>query len=617
MISTTNIRRGILLILALCIATSFHFGCTQDGGGGAGTENVPSLTGDGLTGSDDGSTADATGEPVTALSLVRVDSTELPLDSKPLPLMLSVKASFGVPMDAASVEGALSLTDPNGNLVNVTRTWDAEETALSLKPVKALAPGSTYTVELTANAISKRGLPAEPAVETFTTMRSMTTNSDLNGDGVGDFAIGALGQNDSGAVYVYSGKDPSTPMATINFIAPNTKVKFGSTVAIIDDLNGDGAAELLIGAPELFHNAGGTNIKNAGGVFLISGKKLAGNVALTNVDVAIYGSDMIGLGRSIADAGDIDGDGIHDIMISSNPVVSNKVFFFSGASLIDSDPNTPALLFETDAMASVAGDLGTYFGLMLTGIGDLDLDGRDDVLINAPGANTGHAYIFSGASLVINTNLGDMIASLAGDAGDQGFGMAVASAGDFDADGYPDVLLSDMNKDTAAGAAYVYAGKDLVERGLFGIDRAARTIPGNAAEQRLGSSLAGLGDMNLDGIDDIAIGSSQDPMPSPTPMGHLQLFAGPDAAALGPEILPMTDAHYGLVLAPLGDIDGKGKPDFLIGDPYYGMLGGSAFLMYGEDLKAFKLLKPSGLTAKAFFGISLAGTHAAKAALPF
>lgn len=602
------------MFIALVVAAAFHAGCSGSSTVAPGAEDEAALAGEGAAGTDGAAVTEA-GPPEGTLSLVRPDGVELAMDSKPLPLMLSVRATFATPMDAASVEGALSFTDPIGNAVDVTRSWNAEETALTLKPAKALMPGSTYTVELTADAVSKQGQPATAAAEVFTTMRRIGTTSDFNGDGVGDFAVGAPGQNGSGAVYVYSGKDPSAPLAVINYPVFNMNVKFGASVAIVDDVNGDGAAELLIGCPWFDNDSNDPNHNEDGTVFFFSGKKLDGGANISHMDAIITASSEIVMGLTVADAGDINGDGIHDVMMNTAPG-TDIVYFFDGSKLIDADPNTPSVFKESDAMAAIKGDTNSYFGFSMTSIGDLDLDGRDDVLIGAPSAGTGHAYIFSGASITHNTNLGDAFASIEADPGDQPFGYAVASAGDFDADGYPDVLVGDWAKDNALGAAYVFAGKDLVQRGIFGIDRATSKISGSAADQRLGTSLSGIGDANLDGFDDLAIGSGED-MLSSIPTGMVQLFAGPDAAAIADDITPFNNATYGLVLAPLGDIDGKGKPDFLIGDLTSGLLKGGVFIYFTEDLKAPKLLSPGNLTPDAHFGNTIAGTRSARSVMPF
>jgi hypothetical protein len=351
---------------------------------------------------------------------------------------------------------------------------------------------------------------------------------DTNGDGVGEFLVGAWrddapGLADAGSVSVYSGLDGSLLM-TILGTGAGDHMGFGSSAA--GDVNGDGFADICAAADE--DDIPGTGA-NAGSATIVSG--LDGSVLFSFVgessgdlfgwstaavgdvngdgrdDVLvgalraedtgtpgdggsltvfsgldgsvihrIHGNVVSGqLGSQVGRAGDLNGDGRADLV----GVQGNQVFTFSGA-----DASVIWQVFG-GASASVSGGI------------DGNGDGLDDVVVGTPGAfaNAGRVRLISGAD-------GSFLYDIQGDTGGDMIGTSVVGAGDLDGDGYGDFVAGMPGFDGPAGnntgAARAWSGRtgDVIF-----------TISGDAPGDRLGTSV-GAGDVNGDGVPDVVISST-------------------------------------------------------------------------------------------------------------
>jgi hypothetical protein len=204
--------------------------------------------------------------------------------------------------------------------------------------------------------------------------------ADVNGDGIADIAIGASGSG-NGAAFVYSGFDGSLIHAWAP--ASSSYMGFGISLDGVGDINGDGFGDLVIGAP-LFTNSAGD--AGAGKAFVFSG---ATGLELFSWEGA--GANFM-LGSSVANAGDFDGDGTHDILVGA-PFASpgglagaGSAYLYSGAS--------GGLIFQRNGEAS-----GDIFGNAVSTAGDMNGDGRAELLVGAPAAPSGSsaagiAYVF-------------------------------------------------------------------------------------------------------------------------------------------------------------------------------------------------------------------------------
>ncbi|MCK6448701.1 MAG: integrin alpha [Planctomycetes bacterium] len=305
---------------------------------------------------------------------------------------------------------------------------------------------------------------------------------DADGDGHGDFLVGAALNDDSGpeagSAYLYSGAGGALRFA---WRGDSANDLFGYAVAGAGDVDGDGTSDVIIGAP--LDGKGGTN---AGSAYVYSGKDGTLIHTLTGpAPHAIFGS-------AAAHVGDLDHDGHADFVIgayqdsSAGPLLGS-VTVFSGRTA------TPLFILHGSW-------IGGGFGFSVSGAGDVNGDGTLDFVIGAPDESvtafrSGSAYVYSGADAIL-------LYSFYGTDPDDFLGRAVSGVGDANADGYADIVVGAYNEPdhTVIGAAHVYSGRDGTL--LF-------KVFGDYVGSAFGIAVSGGGDMNGDGFDDIVVGSPQ------------------------------------------------------------------------------------------------------------
>jgi len=318
---------------------------------------------------------------------------------------------------------------------------------------------------------------------------------------------------------------------------------FGSSIAVIDDVNGDGIDDILVGAP--FNDERGNS---AGRATLYSG---ANDTVLRTLYGRSVGDQF---GFSVASAGDVNGDGRGDFIIGApafngSGVDSGRVYLYSGRN--------GAVLRMWNGRAA-----GDRFGRAVAGPGDVDGDGKPDVLIGAPfadpnGSASGSAYLYSGAT-------GSKLVQLNGHRTNDRFGQAVGGAGDRNQDGRAEIIVASPYFDpsstrTNAGRIMVY--------GKTGNQWATQLILyGQTAGENFGYAVNGPGDLNGDGVDDLAIGAPGHDGDAVN-NGLVRLYSGTNGQLIRSIAPPsvQADQGFGASIAALADVNGDGRSDLAIG----------------------------------------------------
>ncbi|RIK62679.1 MAG: hypothetical protein DCC65_17080 [Planctomycetota bacterium] len=310
---------------------------------------------------------------------------------------------------------------------------------------------------------------------------SVHAAGDVNGDGVTDIIIGSPAASVSrGRVAVHSGADGSEVHLWLGELGGD---RFGSDVAGLGDIDGDGRSDLVIGA--ISHDTAGTS---AGRAYVYSGMTAA---LICSIDGEGAG-DAFGAG--VAPVGDLNGDNITEFVVGAQSygptgtAGTGRAYVYSGADCLLPGPQVP--MFVLNPLPSPAALFGQWF---VDGGHDVDNDGTPDIYISDYNAN--RAYVFSGAT-------GSQIRIYSGDGGG-GFGIG-RMAGDVDQDGWADMLLAAWISPvgaTQAGKGFVYSGRT---------SQVLQTYTHNVAFAQLGFDANEMGDVNGDGRIDFLLTAAND-----------------------------------------------------------------------------------------------------------
>ncbi len=357
---------------------------------------------------------------------------------------------------------------------------------------------------------------------------SVAAIGDVNGDGFCDLAVGAPSAlRDVGRVFIYHGSSGGLrgePDVTLDDPEPATS-QFGAAVSSGGDVNGDGFADLVVGAPQAM-------VRGRAYVYYGSGRGLSP----TPSTLAPSDAGLARFGVALAGAGDLDGDGFSDVVVGAEATAdfAGGAYIFCGAASGPSPSPTARLTrFE-----------GGSYGSALAGAGDLDADGLPDLVVGAPAffEARGRVHVYPGARARGWSDPAVVIEGVAGRLAD--FGGALAAAGDVDGDGDDDLLIGAPRRGDEAGAVYLFAG------GAGGpAGSAAQTFEGDEAGAYFGLSLAGARDLDRDGFSDVALGAER----FMSSRGRVAVRRGSAAGLGAPTLLlgPADGARFGVSLARL------------------------------------------------------------------
>ncbi|WP_442940660.1 hypothetical protein [Nostoc sp.] len=466
---------------------------------------------------------------------------------------------------------------------------------------------------------------------------SVSSAGDINGDGLDDLIIGASDADPngkySGQSYVVFGSKKgfntqfnlSTLNGTNGFAINgiNPRDFSGNPVSSAGDINGDGFDDLIIMA-----KGASPNGNYSGQSYVVFGSKsgFSANFDLSTLNstngFAINGINpgSISPGKSVSSAGDINGDGLDDLIIGAPPPVSSPNGYFSGQSyVVFGSKKDFSASFDLSTLNGTNGFIinGIDLGYSVSGAGDINGDGIDDLIVTSRGNDAnGH---FLGTSYVVFGSKSDFSGSLDLSTlnGTNGFvinginsGISVSSAGDINGDGIDDLIIGAYDISTYnvySGQSYVVFGSKsgfdtkLNFSDLNGINGFA--INGINVDDQSGISVSSAGDINGDGIDDLIIGSNHSGE-SYVVFGSKSGFAASfDLSSLNGTsgfIIKSNSSLFssGRSVSSAGDINGDGLDDVIIG-------GQGGYVLFGNRAPVLDL---NGNSSGINFSTTFSGT---------
>lgn len=455
---------------------------------------------------------------------------------------------------------------------------------------------------------------------------------DVDGDGLDDVIVGANradpNGSDSGRAYVVFGKADTEPVQLAEIVAGNGGFALhgeamddnaGTSVSRAGDVDGDGLDDVIVGAQYADANGG-----DSGRAYVVFGKADGAGVDLEDVVAGIGGFSLEGesagdrAGFSVSGVGDVNGDDLDDVVVGAffagpSGDASGRAYVVFGKA--DTDTVDLGAIALGDGGFAIDGEAAyDNAGISVSGAGDIDGDGIGDLVIGAPyadinGGDAGRGYVVFGKADTDPVLLVDVAAGVGGFAIDGATasdyaGFPVSGAGDIDGDGLADVLVGAFRADTAAiesGRAYVVFGKadgDPVLLADVGLGVGGFPIDGVATQDEAGRSMAGVGDLDGDGLDDLVVGApGADPMGGESGRCYVVLgkadtdpvllgAVGADAGGFAIDGELAADAA-GVAVDGAGDVNGDGVLDLIIGaeraDPN-GESSGRGYVVFGVPL---------------------------------
>jgi hypothetical protein len=432
---------------------------------------------------------------------------------------------------------------------------------------------------------SLNGSPTTPRLGT-----ALVRFHDLDGDGWREFLVGApdLDSTSSsfGKVLVLSGRFLAEGVGApgVSVITGPTN-DFGASLAGVDDFDGNGVKDFVVGAPDF---AVGTGFGFPHGMLRICD---ANGSTLGEITGQVTFEE---LGASVAVLGDLNGDGYKDILAGSpaftgnipNVISCGKAAVYSGKNLLASQ----AVVLR----AHLGEKEGERFGSTLA-TGWFDGDSIVDYAIGTPHRESGTGVADSGRVSVYSGATGNLIRTIFGGGGAH-FGASLGSGLDVTGDGVHDLVIGapySATNGTGSGSAYVYSGAGIVGGGLL---LPLRTWHGPAVGAHFGAAVALVHDLNADGDADVLVGAPDYSfVPNAIGAGLLRCYSGATGEQMGSRTGAQGE-HLGGAFVSADHWDGEPGWEFLVGSPESNLAGAATGRV--SSLSIFPNTPTSYCTAK-------------------
>lgn len=452
------VELGAIIFLSIFVALFLH-SCSKSYGAQTNTFSADTVAGSHVVDT-------IQNYSVVDMRLVRMDGSSIEFKERPIPVNVKVELIFSRALNStekSEFQEQFALFDNEKNSVRGSIEWANENMQMFFSPAVALNFGTTYTV----SNIKQIGVE--------TSFKTMVCG-DIDGDGIADFLVGAPGALDEkGKVYVMNGSVPGGKLIA-EITGENDNERMGSWVAPAGDVNDDGYEDFVVTVGNV-----GARQNN---VLIVNGK----SVKQGPLEFLSAAGRSLSTGPSTAVAGNLDGDGNALIIIGDSSFDSSRGKIFIRGRLGEMNK------LSSEMTGQSAGD---NYGAFVASAGDVNGDEITDFIVGSYGslAMTGAAYIYSGADLS-----GRPLAMRIGNAAGDRFGMAVAGVGDINGDGRDDVIVGAPMALSDQGSVHIYSGADIGGKEII-------KKSGEKAGDAFGSSVAGAGDTNGDGKIEVIIGA--------------------------------------------------------------------------------------------------------------